>query len=149
MDILITDVDVKDIRFPTSLLADGSDAMVRNVSNFSSLHPKNVMVLLQGISLAFHFTFAIVNYDTFLYYSTLIRIIRARTLQLKPTRESKDMGSRLRWVEARKSVNTSRAYGKRHADIIRARRLLETNRNLYSCTSVQVNVLLDKRTEGK
>lgn len=28
MEILITDIDVKDIRFPTSLLADGSDAMV-------------------------------------------------------------------------------------------------------------------------
>ncbi|XP_043789610.1 mitochondrial enolase superfamily member 1-like [Apis laboriosa] len=27
MEILITDIDVKDIRFPTSLLADGSDAM--------------------------------------------------------------------------------------------------------------------------
>ncbi|XP_053972762.1 mitochondrial enolase superfamily member 1-like [Hylaeus volcanicus] len=27
MDITITDIDVKDIRFPTSLLADGSDAM--------------------------------------------------------------------------------------------------------------------------
>lgn len=30
MEILITDIDVKDIRFPTSLLADGSDAMVYN-----------------------------------------------------------------------------------------------------------------------
>lgn len=30
MEILITDIDVKDIRFPTSLLADGSDAMVCN-----------------------------------------------------------------------------------------------------------------------
>ncbi|XP_076171858.1 mitochondrial enolase superfamily member 1 isoform X1 [Ptiloglossa arizonensis] len=27
MDIIITDIDVKDVRFPTSLLADGSDAM--------------------------------------------------------------------------------------------------------------------------
>lgn len=34
MEILITDIDVKDIRFPTSLLADGSDAMVCNLILF-------------------------------------------------------------------------------------------------------------------
>lgn len=31
MEILITEVEVKDVRFPTSLLADGSDAMVRGI----------------------------------------------------------------------------------------------------------------------
>lgn len=33
-DIEITDVDVKDIRFPTSLLSDGSDAMVKKALIF-------------------------------------------------------------------------------------------------------------------
>lgn len=37
MEILITELDVKDIRFPTSLLADGSDAMVCNTSIFLSM----------------------------------------------------------------------------------------------------------------
>ena len=32
-DIEITEIDVKDIRFPTSLLDDGSDAMVNMITN--------------------------------------------------------------------------------------------------------------------
>lgn len=34
MDISIVDVEVKDIRFPTSLKADGSDAMVNSIIIF-------------------------------------------------------------------------------------------------------------------
>lgn len=31
MEIIITEIDVTDVRFPTSLLADGSDAMVSEI----------------------------------------------------------------------------------------------------------------------
>lgn len=84
MEILITDIDVKDIRFPTSLLADGSDAMV--CSNLILFFYE--MIIIHKLIRKF-----IINiyWKMILNYSTLILITLVHMLLLKRTKESKDM----------------------------------------------------------
>lgn len=84
MEILITDIDVKDIRFPTSLLADGSDAMV--CSNLILFFYE--MIIIHKLNRKF-----IINiyWKMILNYSTLILITLVHMLLLKRTKESKDM----------------------------------------------------------
>lgn len=84
MEILITDIDVKDIRFPTSLLADGSDAMV--CSNLILFFYE--MIIIHKLNQKF-----IINiyWKMILNYSTLILITLVHMLLLKRTKESKDM----------------------------------------------------------
>lgn len=84
MEILITDIDVKDIRFPTSLLADGSDAMV--CSNLILFFYE--MIIIHKLNRKFTIN---IYWKMILNYSTLILITLVHMLLLKRTKESKDM----------------------------------------------------------
>lgn len=84
MEILITDIDVKDIRFPTSLLADGSDAMV--CSNLILFFYE--MIIIHKLNRKFIIN---IHWKMILNYSTLILITLVHMLLLKRTKESKDM----------------------------------------------------------
>lgn len=84
MEILITDIDVKDIRFPTSLLADGSDAMV--CSNLILFFYE--MIIIHKLNRKFTIN---IHWKMILNYSTLILITLVHMLLLKRTKESKDM----------------------------------------------------------